>query len=67
MAVLFKALATSLFLALVGLFVGPFVAVMLMPFPPDVCGLYVLIPAATGAVYGMKIGAVAGLVLGAST
>jgi hypothetical protein len=58
-----KAIASAILLALAGLLVGPIIALMLMPFPVDACGMYWIIPVATGAMYGMAGGGLLGFLL----
>lgn len=59
-----KALATAVFLALVGVLVGPLVGLTCCEFPEGVCGMYWVIPAGKGAICGAAAGGFLGFVLG---
>lgn len=61
---LIKAIATALFLALVGLLIGPFVGLFVVPAPAEACGMWWLAAMATGGMWGALIGAGVGFVLG---
>ena len=62
--ILLKALLLAIILALVGLVLGPFAGLILMPAPADPCGMHALIPLAIGAGIGVLGGAAVGFVLG---
>jgi hypothetical protein len=62
-----KAIVSAILLGFIGLLVGPIVALMVLPFPGEACGMYWIIPVATGGVYGLAGGGLLGLILGLLT
>ncbi len=64
MVVLLKAILLAVILGIVGLLIGPFVALLGMTAPEGACGMYPLTVMAFGAICGAGCGGMLGFLLG---
>lgn len=64
---LLKPLGLAILIGLIGLLVGPLVALVLMSPPEGACGMYWVIPGGLGAMGGLAVGALLGLIMALMT